>query len=165
MDSTLPGRYVRESISEYSEFALPNDANVLGFMLGGKVMHLVDMAAALAATRHARCAAVTASVDHMSFLHPIHIGQLIVLRASVNRVFRTSMEVGVRVEVETPRTGEKRHTSSAYLTFVAVEKDGVRLPIPPVIPETADEKRRYEEAGQRREYRLALRERTIEKQR
>lgn len=153
----MDGRFVRESISEYSEFALPNDANVFGNVLGGKVMHLVDMAAALAATRHSRCAVVTASVDHMNFLHPIHIGQLIVLRSSVNRVFRTSMEIGVRVEVETPRTGEIRHTSSAYLTFVAVEKDGQRLPIPPVIPETEKEKRRYEEAGKRRQYRLSLR--------
>jgi acyl-CoA hydrolase len=157
MDSTLPGRFVRESISECSEFALPNDANVFGNVLGGKVMHLVDMAAALAAARHSRCAVVTASVDQMNFLHPIHIGQLIVLRSSVNRAFRTSMEVGVRVEVENVTAGEILHTSSAYLTFVAVEKNGQRMPIPPVIPETADEKRRYEEAGKRRQYRLSLR--------
>ena len=157
MDSSPPGRFVRESISEYSEFALPNDANTLGNVLGGKVMHLVDIAAALAAVRHARCSVVTASVDHMSFLHPIHIGQLIVLRSSVNRVFRTSMEIGVRVEVENLVTGEIQHTSSAYLTFVALDKSGSRLAIPAVIPETDDEKRRYEEAGARREYRLAQR--------
>jgi acyl-CoA hydrolase len=163
MDSPVPGRYVCESVSEYSEFALPNDANTLGNVLGGKVMHLVDIAAALAAVRHSRCAVVTASVDHMTFLHPIHIGQLIVLRSSVNRVFRTSMEVGVRVEVENLRTGEIRHTSSAYLTFVALEKNGQTLPIVPVIPETAEEKRRYQEAGERREYRLALREKALEK--
>ena len=163
MDGTAPGRYVRESISEYSEFALPNDANTLGNVLGGKVMHLVDIAAALAAVRHARCAVVTASVDHMSFLHPIHIGRLIVLRSSVNRVFRTSMEVGVRVEVENLRTGEIRHTSSAYLTFVALDENGQRLPIPPVTPETAEEKRRFEEAGERRQHRLAQRERALEK--
>jgi acyl-CoA hydrolase len=165
VDSALPGRFVRESISEYSEFALPNDANTLGNLLGGKVMHLVDLAAALAAVRHSRCAVVTASVDHMSFLHPIHIGQLIVLRSSVNRVFRTSMEVGVRVEVETLVTGEIQHTSSAYLTFVALDKNGRRLAIPPVIPETANEKRRYEEAEERRAYRLALREKALQKQR
>src|SRR6266851_8429180 len=110
-------KFVRESISEYSDLALPNDANSLGNVLGGKVMHLVDLAGALAAIRHARCPVVTASVDHMNFLHPIHIGQLIVLHSSVNRVFRTSMEVGVRVEVENLTTRERRHTSSAYWTF------------------------------------------------
>lgn len=165
MDSAPPGRYVRESISEYSEFALPNDANTLGNVLGGKVMHLVDIAAALAAVRHSRCSVVTASVDHMSFLHPIHIGQLIVLRSSVNRVFRTSMEVGVRVEVENLVTGDKQHTASAYLTFVALDKSGSRLAIPPVIPETGDEKRRYEEAEERRAYRLAMREKALQKRR
>jgi acyl-CoA hydrolase len=165
VDSALPGRFVRESISEYSEFALPNDANTLGNVLGGKVMHLVDLAAALAAVRHARCSVVTASVDHMSFLHPIHIGQLIVLRSSVNRVFRTSMEVGVRVEVENLVSGEIQHTSSAYLTFVALDKSGRRVAIPPVIPETEYEKRRYEDAEERRAYRLALREKALEKRR
>ena len=163
MSSHLPGRFVRESISEYSEFALPNDANTLGNVLGGKVMHLVDLAAALAAVRHSRCAVVTASVDHMSFLHPVHIGQLIVLRSSVNRAFRTSMEVGVRVEVENLLTGEIKHTSSAYLTFVAIDGRGQRIPIAPVIPETDAEKRRYEEAAQRRAYRLAMREHALQK--
>ena len=163
MDPALPGRFVRESISEYSEFALPNDANTLGNVLGGKVMHLVDLAAALAAVRHSRCSVVTASVDHMSFLHPIHIGQLIVLRSSVNRVFRTSMEVGVRVEVENLKSGEIKHTSSAYLTFVALDKSGQRLPIPPVIPETEEQKRRYHEAEERRAYRLAMREKAVRK--
>jgi acyl-CoA hydrolase len=162
VNQALPGRFVRESISEYSEFALPNDANTLGNVLGGKVMHLVDLAAALAGVRHARCPMVTASVDHMSFLHPIHIGQLIVLRSSVNRVFHTSMEIGVRVEVENLITGEVKHTSSAYLTFVAIDKAGRRVPIPPVIPETEEEKRRYAEAQQRREYRLAMREKTLQ---
>ena len=156
----LEGRPVRDSISIYSEMALPNDANTLGNVLGGKVMHLVDLAGALAAIRHARCPVVTASVDYMNFLHPIHIGQLIVLHASVNRVFRTSMEVGVRVEVENLVSGEIRHTSSAYLTFVALDKEGNRVPIPPVIPETEEERRRYEEAERRRAYRLEMRERT-----
>ena len=104
---------VRESASEYSELALPNDANLLGHLLGGKVMHLVDLAGALAAIRHARCPVVTASVDHMNFLHPVKIGQLVLLRSAVNRVFRTSMEVGVKVFVEDLSTGERRHTSSA----------------------------------------------------
>ncbi len=154
---------MRESISEYSEFALPTDANMLGNVLGGKVMHLVDLAAALAAVRHARCSVVTASVDQMSFLHPVHIGQLIVLRSSVNRVFRTSMEIGVRVEVENLFTGHIQHASSAYLTFVAIDKSGKRIPIPPVIPETEDEKRRFLEAEQRRAYRLAMREKALQK--
>ncbi len=160
--SDLPifnGRAVRESASEYSEIALPNDANPLGWLLGGRVMHLVDMAGALAAMRHSRRAVVTASFDHMSFLHPVHIGQLIILKSSVNRVFRTSMEVGVKVYVEDLLTGECEHTSSAYLTFVAIDSAGNRLPVPPVVPETADEKRRYEQAGERRSYRLELRDR------
>ena len=152
---TLPGRPVRESVSEYSEIALPNDANPLGNLLGGRVMHLVDLAGALAATRHSRCPVVTASVDSMTFLHPVHIGQLLILKSSVNRVFRTSMEVGVKVWVEDLRTGDVRHTSSAYLTFVALGPNNERVTVPPVIPETEEEKRRYEKAGQRREYRLA----------
>jgi len=155
----LPGRPVRESASEYSEIALPNDANPLGHLLGGRVMHLVDMAGALAASRHSRRPVVTVAVDHLSFLSPVHIGQLLVLRSSVNRAFRTSMEVGVKVMVEDLRTGEVRHTSSAYLTFVALDDNGRPVPVPPVIPETPEEKRRYEEAGERRRYRLQLRER------
>ena len=153
------GKPVRESASEYSELALPNDANGLGHVLGGKVMHLVDLAAAMAGMRHARRTIVTASVDHMNFLYPVRIGQLIILRSSVNRVFHTSMEIGVRVIVEDLLTGVQRHTSSAYLTFVALDKDSKPLPIPPVIPETPDEIRRYTQAGERREYRLALRNR------
>lgn len=154
------GKPVRESASEYVELALPNDANGLGNLLGGKVMHLVDLAGAMAAMRHCRRAVVTASIDHMNFLHPVHIGQLLTLRSSVNRVFRTSMEVGVKVMVEDLKTGEQRHTSSAYLTFVALDENGCKVEVPPVIPETDEEKRRYLEAGQRREYRLALRARS-----
>ena len=150
-------KFVRESVSEYSDLALPNDANSLGNVLGGKVMHLVDLAGALAAIRHARCPVVTASVDHMNFLHPIKIGQLILLRSSVNRVFHTSMEVGVKVFVEDLRTGAVQHTSSAYLTFVALDASGNRIPVAPAIPETEEEKRRYDEAAQRRAYRLELR--------
>jgi len=150
-------KFVRDSISEYSELALPNDANGLGNVLGGKVMHLVDLAGALAALRHARCSVVTASIDHMNFLHPVKIGQLILLRSAVNRVFRTSMEVGVKVFVEDLRTGVVSHNSSAYLTFVALDAAGNRVPIPAVIPESDDEKRRYEEAAGRRDYRLAMR--------
>jgi acyl-CoA hydrolase len=154
----LEPKPVRDSISEYSEFALPNDANHFGNLLGGKVMHLVDLAGALAAMRHARIPVVTASVDHMNFLHPIHIGQLVLLRASVNRAFRTSMEVGVKVFVEDLVTGARKHTCSAYLTFVALDAEGNRVPIPPVIPETDEEKRRYEAAARRRTLRLELRD-------
>ncbi len=154
-----PGKPVRNSVSEYSELALPTDANGLGNVLGGKVMHLVDLAGAMAAMRHARKPVVTASIDHMNFLHPIHIGQLIVLHSKVNRVFHTSMEIGVKVMVEDLMTGEKLHTCSAYLTFVALDTQGKPTVIPPVIPETEEDKRRYCEAGERREYRLALRNR------
>jgi acyl-CoA hydrolase len=150
---------VRESAYEYSELALPNDSNGLGNVLGGKVMHLVDLAAAIAAMRHARNPVVTASVDNLHFLHPVHIGELIMLRASVNRVFRTSMEVGVKVMTEKLLTGERRHTCSAYLTFVAVNAEGKAIPIPPVVPESEDEKRRFREAGERREARLEMRNR------
>jgi acyl-CoA hydrolase len=145
---------VRDSASEYSEIALPNDANPLGYLLGGRAMHLVDMAGSIAAMRHARCPVVTVAVDHMDFRQPVHIGQLLILKSAVNRVFRTSMEVGVKVFVEDLITGECRHTSSAYVTFVAIDGEGNRTPVPPVIPETDEEKRRYEEAGQRRVYRL-----------
>jgi acyl-CoA hydrolase len=156
----MQGKPVRESQSEYSELALPNDSNGLGNVLGGKVMHLVDLAGALAAMRHARCPVVTASIDHMNFLHPVHIGQLIILRSSVNRVFQTSMEVGVKVWVEDLLKGDLRHTSSAYLTFVAIDAQGKRVPVAPVIPETEEEKRRYDGALARREYRLEMRRRS-----
>jgi acyl-CoA hydrolase len=159
MESRREGKLVRESASEYSELALPNDSNGLGNVLGGKVMHLVDLAAAISAIRHARHPAVTASVDSLHFLQPVHIGELIVLRASVNRVFRTSMEVGVKVMSEKLLTGERLHTCSAYLTFVALNREGKPIPIEPVIPETEDEIRRYEQAGERREYRMAMRDR------
>lgn len=160
MPEELQGRPVRESISEMSEFALPNDANTLGTLFGGKVMSLVDLAGSLAAVRHARGPVVTASVDYMTFLHPIHIGQLVILRSQVNRVFRTSMEVGVKVFVEDLRSREVKHTSSAYLTFVAIDKAGNKVPISPVIPETGEEMRRFEDAGERRRHRLEIKART-----
>jgi acyl-CoA hydrolase len=155
----LEGKTVKESVSEYLELALPNDANGHGNVLGGKVMHLVDLAAAMAAMRHARRAVVTASVDSLHFLHPVHISELMILRSSVNRVFRTSMEVGVKVETENLLTGQRLHTCSAYLTFVALDENGKTTAISPVIPESQDELRRFRQAGERREYRLALRDR------
>jgi acyl-CoA hydrolase len=155
----MEGRPVGESASEYSELALPNDANGLGNLLGGKIMHLVDLAGAIAAMRHSRNVVVTASVDHMDFIHPVRIGQWVRLRSSVNRAFRTSMEVGVKVWVEDLIRGAQQHVSSAYLTFVAIDANGRGVEVPQVIPETDDEKRRYEEAGARREYRLSQRRR------
>lgn len=152
-------RRVSESKADYVEWALPNDANGLGNLLGGKIMHLVDLAGAIAATRHARNVVVTASIDHMNFIHPVRIGQLVRLRSSVNRAFHTSMEVGVKVFVEDLISGAQRHISSAYLTFVALGPDGKRVEVPQIIAESEDEKRRYAEAGARREYRLGERSR------
>src|SRR5450432_4007449 len=111
----MTGKFVRESTSNYSELALPNDANALGNLLGGKIMHLVDLAGAIAAMRHAGSAVVTASIDQMQFIHPVKLGQLVRLQASVNRVFRTSMEVGVRVLMEDLISATVQHVSSAYL--------------------------------------------------
>ena len=159
---TPAGRFVRESKAEFSEYAMPNDANPLGTVFGGKVMALVDLAGSIAAARHAKRAVVTASVDYMTFLYPIKIGQLIVCYSSVNRVFRSSMEVGVKVAVENLHTGEIRHTCSAYLTFVALGEDGRPSPITPVIPESDEEKRRFEDALHRREMRLELKKRMQE---
>ncbi|MFN7543954.1 MAG: acyl-CoA thioesterase [Acidobacteriota bacterium] len=158
-EAPLEGRPVSESASEISELALLNDANPLGYLIGGRVMHLVDIGAAIAASRHARCPVVTASVDHMSFLHPVQIGELVIVRSSVNRAWNTSMEVGVKVLVENLMTGERRHTTSAYLTFVAVDGQGGKLSVPPVLPESEEEKRRYEQAGARRAYRLDMKNR------
>ena len=155
----MEGKPVRESYSQLSELALPNDSNALSTLLGGKIMHLVDIAGAIAAARHARRICVTASFDHMDFLEPVFIGNLVTLRAAVNRAFRTSMEVGVKVFAEDLHAGEVRHVASAYLTFVAIDDQRRPIPVPPVIPESDDEKRRYEQASQRRSYRLSLRAR------
>jgi len=148
-------RPVRESASEMAEIVLPNDANVLNALLGGRLMHWIDLAGAMAAHRHSRQHVVTASIDHLDFLVPVRVGDFVILRSSVNRVFHTSMEVGVKVWVENYRAEESRHVSSAYLTFVAVDVAGNRLPVPPVIPETDEEKRRYDGAARRREIRRA----------
>ncbi len=156
-----PARPVRDSQSDYSEICLPNSTNLLGNMLGGHVMHLVDLCGALAGMRHARSTVVTASIDQMTFLHPVRLGNLVILKSQVNRVFRTSMEVGVKVWVEDLYTTEMKHTSSAYLTFVALDRAGNRIVLPAVIPETDDDKRRYNEAADRRAYRLALKDKAV----
>jgi acyl-CoA hydrolase len=152
---TLNGRPVRESCSEYTYTALPNDANLIGNVLGGHVMHLVDLCGALAAERHSGRLVATVAVDHLSFLHPVHIGQVLVLKSSVNRAFNTSMEVGAKAWSEDPRMRETRYILSAYLTFVALDDTGKPFPVPFAFPETEDEMRRYERAGRRREARLA----------
>ncbi len=153
-EDRLAPRPMRESQVEMLELMYPNDANPLGTIMGGRVMHFIDVAAALAATRHARRHCVTASVDHIDFKEPVRVGDVLVLKASVNYVGRTSMEVGVRAEVENRWEGTRRHTSTAYLTFVALSEDRTPVEIPPVIPETEDEKRRHREAGKRRTERL-----------
>ncbi len=150
------GKTVPESKAEMLEVVLPNDANPLGNILGGKVMHLIDMAGAIAAQRHARSIVVTVSVDNLDFVHPIRVGQLIVLRAHVTRAFHTSMEVEVRVFLEDYLTGERQQTSSAFVTYVALDSEGQPTNVPPLIPRAAEEKRRYREALERRRHRLAL---------
>jgi len=151
------GRPVSASRTEMVEVVLPQDANVLGTALGGRVMHLVDMVAAIAALRHCRAAVVTASVDHIDFRSPIQVGELIILKSSVNRAFHTSLEVGVKVFSENPLTGERRHTTSAYLTFVALDEKRQPKVVPTVSCETAEDRRRYREALARRKTRLAHR--------
>lgn len=152
-------RTVAESQSEMTELVLPNDANTLGNLLGGRLMHFIDLVGAMAAYRHARTHVVTASMEHIDFIAPVHVGDLIVLKASVNRAFKTSMEVGVKAWVENAMAGTLIHVSSAYLTFVAVDERGDRVPVPPLRTDAAEEMRRYEDAGRRRQQRENERER------
>jgi acyl-CoA hydrolase len=154
----LEPRRIADSQVEMTELVLPNDTNQLGNLLGGRLMHWIDIAAALAAMRHSHRVCVTASVDGMSFHAPIRLGQMVILKASVNRVFTTSMEVGVRVEMEDPLTGIHVHANTAYLTFVGIDEEGKPHPASPVIPEGVDQKRRFEAAGIRRQARLESRQ-------
>jgi acyl-CoA hydrolase len=149
----LAPRTVKESQSQMAEVVLPNDANPLGNLLGGRLLHLIDIAGALAAHRHARSYVVTASMDHIDFLLPVHIGDLLVLKSSVNRAFKTSMEVGVKCWVENYIAGTTRHVASAYLTFVAVDQHGRHHAVPPLVPESEEEKRRFDDAARRRDLR------------
>ena len=146
-----------DSATEMVQVVLPNDANPLGFILGGTVMHLIDIAGAIACHRHTRSLLVTAAVDGLQFLHPIKVGDLIILRAVVTAVWTTSLEVEVEVFSEETLTGVRRLTSRAYLTFVAIDRDGHRLPIPALILETDAERERAAEAEARRADRLAAR--------
>jgi acyl-CoA hydrolase len=151
-------RTVSDSRSVLVQWMGPADANAAGFVHGGTGMKLCDEAAATAAIRHSRLRVVTAAVDRMTFLAPVHVGELLTLRSSVNAVWRTSMEVGVRVEAEQPREGTVRHTNTAYLTMVALDGDGRPAEVPPLFAETDDERRREREAQTRRRNRLAERD-------
>ena len=156
MSSTEVGvtaRTVNESQSEMTEIILPNDTNTLGNLLGGRLMHFIDLTGAMAAYRHCRTYIVTAAMDHIDFIQPVHVGDLLILKSSVNRAFTTSMEVGVKVWVEDPRTGAKLHVASAYLVFVAIDQNGRRMRVPELNPVTADEQRRWDDALLRREHR------------
>lgn len=156
-----PAKTPSASQVELTELVLPNDTNQLGNLLGGRLMHWVDIAAALSAQRHSNRIAVTASVDEMSFLMPVKLGQVVRLRASVNRAFHTSMEVGVHADVEDFRTGDVRHVSTAYLTFVAIDDFGRATRVPELLPETEDDKRRFDAAEARRVHRLQKREEMV----
>ncbi len=156
---SVQARPVAESQSEMTELVLPNDTNTLGNLLGGRLMHFIDLVGAMAAYRHSRAHVVTASMEHIDFIAPVHVGDLVILKASVNRAFQTSMEVGVKAWVENAMAGTRRHVSSAYLTFVAIDENSRRLPVPQLIAESGDELRRFEDAGRRREQRDRERER------
>ncbi len=150
---------MKESQVEMMELVLPNDTNRLGNLLGGRLMHLMDIAGAIAAARHANRVCVTASVDEMDFLQPIKQGDVVILQASVNRVFNSSMEVGIRVIQENPFTGQRKQANSAYFTYVALDDNGTPVPANKVRPVTKEEKRRYADAARRRRLRLQHRKR------
>ena len=145
------------------QVVLPNDANPLGFILGGTVMHLIDIAGAIACHRHTRSLLVTAAVDDLQFLHPIKVGDLIILKSRVTCVFNTSLEVLVDVYSEETLTGRRQMTSRAFLTFVAIDRDGHRLKVPPLLVETDEERRVCEEAQERREHRLQRKTQVLER--
>jgi acyl-CoA hydrolase len=152
---TLLPKRAADSATEMVQVVLPNDANALGFLLGGTVMHLIDIAAAIACHRHTRSLLVTAAVDDLQFLHPIKVGDLIILNARVTCAFTTSLEAQVDVYSEETLTGTRLLTSRAYLTFVAVARDGARVLVPPLLVETDEERQICKEAQARRAARLA----------
>ncbi|MGA3046309.1 MAG: acyl-CoA thioesterase [Terracidiphilus sp.] len=154
-EANPPARTVAETQSEMTEIILPNDTNTLGNLLGGRLMHFIDLTGAMAAYRHSRTHVVTAAMDHIDFIHPVHLGDLLTLKSSVNRAFSTSVEVGVKVWAENTLTSTHMHVASAYLVFVAIDQQGRRQKVPQVIPETPDQIRRYEGALRRREHREA----------
>ncbi len=153
-DPQLPAKCASDSQVTLSQQMMPSDANPLGNVHGGYIMKLVDEAGGLAAMRHARRPVVTVTVDSMSFLSPVKVGHFLTLRSAVNWVGRTAIEVGVRVEAENPITGEITHTNSAFAVYVALDDSGRPCPVPPLILETDDEKRRWTEGEFRQERRL-----------
>jgi acyl-CoA hydrolase len=158
--SAMLGKPVSASRSEMAEVVLPAQTNALGKLLGGHVMHLVDIVAAMAACRHSSSYVVTASVDSIDFRNAVNLGELVILKSQVNRVFTTSMEIGVEIYSENMLTGERKHTTSAFVTFVAIDQFTRQpKPVRPLIVKTAEEKRRFAEAALRRKARLALRAR------
>lgn len=150
----ISSKKVSESVIIMTELVLPNHTNQLGNLLGGQLMHWIDICAALCASKHNQRVCVTASVDRIDFHHPIKLGDAVTLSASINRVFNTSMEIGVKVYAESFKEGKRIHTNTAYLTFVAVDNEGKPVKGIEAVSETEDEKRRYEEALQRRNNRL-----------
>ncbi len=153
----MTGKRIKDSSVTIAQVMIPQDANPAGNVHGGVIMKLIDTAASVVASRHARSNTVTASIDRLDFHHPVFVGDLLFFKASLNMVGKTSMEVGVRVESENLITGVVRHTASAYLTFVALDKDGRPQSVPPLILENEEEMRRNREARSRRETRLAER--------
>jgi acyl-CoA hydrolase len=153
--STRPtSRTVAASQAERSEIVFPADVNPLGNLFGGRLMQYIDLVGAVASVRHSGAITVTASMDHLDFVAPVKTGELLLLKASVNRAFKTSMEVGVKAMVEDPfNNGELRHVASAYLTYVALDMQGKKIDVPQVVPETEHQKRRFEDAIARREMR------------
>jgi acyl-CoA hydrolase len=157
-EEPMKGKPVNASASEMAEVVLPAQTNVLGKLLGGHVMHMVDIVAAMAASRHANSYMVTASVDYIDFHNPVNLGEIVILKSHVNRVFNTSLEIGVEVFSENILTGERKQTTTAYVTFVAIDEvSGRPKPVPPLIVKTPEEKRRWREAAKRREIRLTHR--------
>ena len=150
----MQGRHPRESEAVISELMMPNHANLMGNVFGGVILAMVDRAAAVSAHRHSRHRCVTVAVDKVNFKEPIHIGELVTAYARVNFAGHTSMEVGVKIIAENVLSGERRHTNSCYVTYVALNEKGEPTEVPPIVPETADEKRRYERAAQRRASRV-----------
>jgi len=146
-------RTVASTQSEMTEIILPNDTNTLGNLLGGRLMHFIDLTGAMAAYRHSRTHVVTAAMDHIDFIRPVRLGDLLTLKSSVNRAFTSSMEVGVKVWAENTRTGGVVHVASAYLVFVAVDEHGRLQTVPELLPETPDEIRRHADALRRRQHR------------
>jgi acyl-CoA hydrolase len=151
---TLQPRHPRESESVLTELMMPHHANIMGNVFGGHILSLVDRVAAVAAIRHSRKPCVTVSVDKVDFREPIHVGELVTAFARVNFAGRTSMEVGVKIIAEDVISGDKRHTNSCYVTYVALDEKGQPTEVPPIVPETPDEKRRYDRASKRRASRV-----------